>query len=151
MVFAVEAGWPSARLSRFCLTGVEFEQARGDRRLALRCRRVQHRGHGQRARGVGRRAGQREALPAAAANTASTLAVTAMLDPATPQAPVTAGLLVSSTPVKQNLDNLALGQPALHRDHDTLLGRADGIHAAPFTRSLDLYQRNLRHKRAPSQ
>jgi Ca-activated chloride channel homolog len=92
------------------------------------------------------------ALPSPAANTASTLAVTAMLDPATPQgqAPVTAGLL-NSTPVKQNLDNLALGQPAstANTTHDTLLalGRADGIHAAPFSAvpvtELDLYQRNL--------
>jgi hypothetical protein len=92
------------------------------------------------------------ALPSPAANTASTLAVTGMLDPATPQgqAPVTADLL-NSTPVKQNLDNLALGQPTstLRTTHDALLaiGRADGIHTAPFSAipvtELDLYQRNV--------
>ncbi len=75
-----------------------------------------------------------------------------MLDPATPQgqAPVTADLL-NSPPVKQNLVNLALGQPAstANTTHDTLLalGRADGIHAAPFSAvpvtELDLYQRNV--------
>lgn len=92
------------------------------------------------------------ALPSPAANTASTLAVTGMLDPATPQgqAPVTADLL-NSTPVKQNLDNLALGQPTptLNTTYDALLalGRANGIHAAPFSAvpvtELDLYQRNV--------
>ncbi|HYS35884.1 MAG TPA: substrate-binding domain-containing protein [Pseudonocardiaceae bacterium] len=92
------------------------------------------------------------ALPSPAANTASALAAIAMLDPATPQgqAPVTADLL-NSPPVKQNLVNLALGQPAstANTTHDTLLalGRADGIHAAPFSAvpvtELDLYQRNV--------
>jgi hypothetical protein len=98
------------------------------------------------------------ALPGPAANTSSTLAVIAMLDPATPQgqAPVTADLL-NSPPVKQNLVNLALGQPAsiANTTHDTLLalGKADGIHAAPFSAvpvaELDLYQRNLGTDGAP--
>lgn len=89
------------------------------------------------------------ALPNPAANTASMLAVTAMLDPATPQgqAPVTEGLL-SSGPVRQNLDNLAAGQSTA-TTHDALLalGRTEGIQGAPFsavpTLEVDLYQRNL--------
>ncbi|HEX4721341.1 MAG TPA: substrate-binding domain-containing protein, partial [Pseudonocardiaceae bacterium] len=89
------------------------------------------------------------ALPSPAANTASMLAVTAMLDPATPQgqAPVTAGLL-DSDPVRQNLDNLAVGQSTAST-HDALaaLGRTEGIQGAPFsavpTLEVDLYQRNL--------
>src|SRR5207248_2696041 len=84
-----------------------------------------------------------------AANTASTLAATAMLDPATPQgqAPITADLL-NAGPVRQNLANLAAG-PQTDNTQDALLalGKSDGIHGAPFsavpTLEVDLYQRNL--------
>ena len=89
------------------------------------------------------------ALPNPAVNTASTLAVTAMLDPATAQgqAPVTAGML-GTDPVRQNLANLAAGPPAANT-HDALLAlaRTGGIHGAPFSAvpvlEVDLYHRNL--------
>lgn len=92
------------------------------------------------------------AVPDPATNTASTLAVEAMLDPATPQGqqPVTPDLL-NAPATRQNLANLALGQPnpvpATTAAALDALGRANGIGAAPFAAApvteLDLYQRNV--------
>lgn len=89
------------------------------------------------------------ALPDPAANPASTMAVTAMLDPATPQGqpPVTAALLGSGQ-VRQNLDNLAVGQPGGSTQQALVtLGKSDGIQGAPFSAvpvlEVDLYERNL--------
>lgn len=89
------------------------------------------------------------AVPSPATNTASTLAVTAMLDPATPQgqAPLTADLLGTGQ-VRQNMANLAVGQP-VGATHDALLalGRTGGIQGAPFSAvpalEVELYQRNV--------
>jgi hypothetical protein len=92
------------------------------------------------------------ALPNPGTNATSTLAAEAMLDPATPQGqpPITSALLASPT-VRQNLDNLAVGQPTPTpvTTHEALvaLGRANGIQNAPFsavmTTEVALYERNL--------
>ena len=98
------------------------------------------------------------ALPDPAHNAASLLAVTAMVDPASPQGqnPVTAGLL-GSTDVQRDLANFAGTQPAASlattRDALVALGRAAGVQSAPFstvpTTELALYQRNLGLDGAP--
>jgi Ca-activated chloride channel homolog len=92
------------------------------------------------------------AVPDPTTNTASALAVEAMLDPATPQGqqPITPDLL-SSPAVRQNLANLALGQPnpvpATTAAALDALGKANGIEGAPFSAvpvtELDLYRRNV--------
>jgi Ca-activated chloride channel homolog len=92
------------------------------------------------------------ALPSPVTNTASALAVEAMLDPASPQGqrPITADLL-AARPVRQNLANLAIGQggPAPDSTHAALLamGRANGIQDAPFSAvpvaEVELYQRGI--------
>lgn len=92
------------------------------------------------------------ALPDLSANSASMLAVAAMVDPATPQGqpPVTAGLLNSDV-AAQKLANLAAAQPTPMptTSHQALvsLGGADGVQHAPCSAvpvtEVDLYERNL--------
>jgi Ca-activated chloride channel family protein len=92
------------------------------------------------------------ALPDPSSNSASTLAVEAMLDPATPQgqSPVTAGLLASSA-VRQSMDDLTADQPTpqLSSTYQALLslGAASGITHAPFSAvpvsEVTLYERNV--------
>jgi hypothetical protein len=92
------------------------------------------------------------ALPDPSSNSASTLAVEAMLDPATPlgQSPVTSGLLASAT-ARHGLDTLTANQPT-PRPRTTqqallALASASGISHAPFSAvpvsEVTLYERNV--------
>jgi len=92
------------------------------------------------------------ALPDPAHNAASLLAITAMIDPASPQGqnPVDAALL-GNADVQRDLVNFAGTQPSISlpttRDALVALGGAAGVQSAPFstvpTTEIALYERNL--------
>lgn len=98
-------------------------------------------------------------VPDPSTNTASALAVEAILDPPTPQGqtPITSDLL-SSPAVKPGLTSLATSQPtpapATTRDALVALGKAGGLSSAPFSAvpatEVELYDRNLGSDGAPS-